>query len=166
MTITHSGSGRSWMRGEGLQDFMFQCFGNGFRAAIDMKFAVDILKMFFYRVDSDAGSGGDHFVGISFHQQIEHFFFPGGKIEGVLCGHLGPEMLKYSQATTASIEVLSEGNKLTMKVADNGIGFNYSQAQYGNGLSNMQQRAAVWKDHLSIESSPGNGASIFLELRL
>ena len=75
-------------------------------------------------------------------------------------------LVKYSQATTASIEVLSEGNKLTMKVEDNGIGFNYSQAQYGNGLSNMQQRAAVWKDHLSIESSPGNGASIFLELRL
>ena len=75
-------------------------------------------------------------------------------------------LVKYSQATTASIEVLSEGNKLTMKVEDNGVGFNHSQAQYGNGLSNMQQRAAAWKDRLRIESSPGNGASIFLELRL
>lgn len=75
-------------------------------------------------------------------------------------------LVKYSQATAASIEVLSEGNKLTMKVEDNGIGFNHSQAQYGNGLSNMQQRAAFWKDRLNIKSSPGNGASIFLELRL
>ena len=49
---------------------------------------------------------------------------------------------------------------------DNGIGFNHDQQQYGNGLANMRKRAASWNDCLRIESEPGKGTSVILEMRI
>ncbi len=52
-------------------------------------------------------------------------------------------LTKYSQATEAAeVKVFSEDEKLILQVNDNGIGFDNSKPVYGNGLTNMQQRAA------------------------
>lgn len=75
-------------------------------------------------------------------------------------------LAKYSQATKAEVKVFSEDGKLILQVNDNGIGFDNSKPVYGNGLTNMQQRAHFWNDRLSIQSSPGKGTSIQLELLL
>jgi ligand-binding sensor domain-containing protein/two-component sensor histidine kinase len=73
-------------------------------------------------------------------------------------------LVKYSKATTAKVIIETEGKKLRMTINDNGIGFDSSQPQYGNGISNMRQRAGTWKDQLEIKSVPGKGTEVVLEM--
>ena len=75
-------------------------------------------------------------------------------------------LVKYSQATEAMVNISTGDGKLNMEIIDNGTGFDKSVNAYGNGLANMQQRAAFWNDTLSIQSMPGKGTSITLELHL
>jgi two-component system, NarL family, sensor histidine kinase UhpB len=73
-------------------------------------------------------------------------------------------LVKYSKATTAKVIVETDKNKVRMIIADNGIGFNNSQSQYGNGIHNMRQRAGSGNDLLRIESEPGQGTAVTLEM--
>ncbi|MNY79683.1 nitrate/nitrite sensor protein NarQ [compost metagenome] len=64
------------------------------------------------------------------------------------------------------VNISTGDGKLNMEISDNGTGFDKSVNAYGNGLANMQQRAAFWNDTLTIQSMPGKGTSITLELHL
>ncbi|HYV92896.1 MAG TPA: two-component regulator propeller domain-containing protein [Chitinophagales bacterium] len=75
-------------------------------------------------------------------------------------------LVKYSNATRASV-LVSQGNQnVTFIVRDNGVGFDSSLSYNGNGLINMKRRAQEINASLFIESSPGNGTSIELSLKL
>ena len=73
-------------------------------------------------------------------------------------------LVKYSKATEAKVIIETEGKKMRMTITDNGIGFDSSQPQYGNGINNMRQRAGTWKDQLEIKSVPGKGTEVMLEM--
>jgi two-component system, NarL family, sensor histidine kinase UhpB len=73
-------------------------------------------------------------------------------------------LAKYSKATSARLVVEMDRRKLRMTISDNGIGFYIDQASTGNGIHNMQQRAASHKDHLQIKSEPGQGTVVMLEM--
>ncbi|HEY6506166.1 MAG TPA: ATP-binding protein, partial [Chitinophagaceae bacterium] len=73
-------------------------------------------------------------------------------------------LVKYSKATAAKVIVNAETGKVYMMVSDNGIGFNSDLSQYGNGISNMKKRAEAWNDSLYIESRPGKGTEVRLEM--
>lgn len=73
-------------------------------------------------------------------------------------------LVKYSGATSARVVVETERKKLIMSITDNGVGFDSNRPQYGNGISNMKQRAGAWKDQLQIKSEPGKGTAVRLEM--
>jgi signal transduction histidine kinase len=49
-------------------------------------------------------------------------------------------------------------------IEDNGTGFDMELVKPGNGLQNMKQRASLLKGALSINSQPGAGTRLMLEM--
>lgn len=73
---------------------------------------------------------------------------------------------KYSKCTLASVEVLVKNNALLLKVIDNGAGFDVTRADSGNGLGNMQKRAASLGGKLHIVSTADSGTTVSLTVPL
>ncbi len=73
---------------------------------------------------------------------------------------------KYSKATQVDFEIMKSGNKLTLAIKDNGVGFEIENTNAGNGLVNMKERAKIIKATCSIESKKGIGTKIEIRLPL
>ena len=67
--------------------------------------------------------------------------------------------LKYSGCTLLKIQIFLEAGKFVLVVEDNGSGFDVSAHRQGNGLCNMQTRAAEIGGRLTINSSSEKGGS-------
>jgi signal transduction histidine kinase len=59
-----------------------------------------------------------------------------------------------------------QGGRLTLRVADDGRGFDRSQAHEGNGLTTMTRRAAELGGRTEIASPPGGGTVVTLDVPL
>ena len=73
-------------------------------------------------------------------------------------------MVKYAGASRAMFNIKEEQGKLVMLIEDNGKGFDSNKETQGNGLKNMKKRAIEIGGVLSIDSEPGAGTIIKLEL--
>jgi signal transduction histidine kinase len=73
-------------------------------------------------------------------------------------------MVKYAQANKAMFTIKEEKNILRMMIRDDGKGFDMNKATQGNGLKNMMRRASEIGGELHIESFPGNGTTIQLDV--
>jgi len=74
-------------------------------------------------------------------------------------------IVKYARATHVLLSFNRKGNNLLLTIEDNGAGFEIAHpesAVRGNGLKNMEKRAAMLKGKLSINSQVGKGTSINL----
>jgi signal transduction histidine kinase/tetratricopeptide (TPR) repeat protein len=74
-------------------------------------------------------------------------------------------LVKYSEAKHALIKVSLEGQSVSMLVKDDGKGFDSHAVISGNGLYNMKQRAAAMGAAFSIQSSPGKGTEVRLNIK-
>ena len=72
--------------------------------------------------------------------------------------------VKYSNATEVSIVLQGEADGLKMVIIDNGDGFDTRTAYPGNGIKNMQERAAGMSAVLKVDSIKGTGTTIALEV--
>jgi len=69
--------------------------------------------------------------------------------------------VKYSGADGIEVRFhLKQKKELMMQITDNGCGFEYKNKSQGNGLGNMQKRAAEIKGKLIVTTTPGGGTSI------
>ena len=75
-------------------------------------------------------------------------------------------LVKYSDAEEARVKVSADRHLIRLEVEDNGKGFDVNTLRFGNGLQNMKQRAEKWKAILQVQSKPGEGTSIVLDMRL
>jgi signal transduction histidine kinase len=75
-------------------------------------------------------------------------------------------VLRHAQATHADVLLESCEQGLLLIIEDNGIGFDYDEAvQRGRlGLFGMRERAEMLGGHLVVESSPGAGTTVFVEV--
>jgi len=73
---------------------------------------------------------------------------------------------KYSGCKRIVVHLTHLPNALTLKIEDDGRGFDRLQTMNGNGLSNMTYRAKNIQAELRIESVPGQGSTILLILPL
>ena len=73
---------------------------------------------------------------------------------------------KYAHAAIIEVDVFIIPEYLRMIVLDNGIGFTIDSAKEGIGLTNMKRRAELVGGKLEIESSPGNGCKIIVDIPL
>lgn len=74
-------------------------------------------------------------------------------------------LVKYANATRAEITLTGERKQIRFCVRDNGVGFDPSRENAGNGLKNMRRRAKEMKAELQIESTIGIGTTIELVLK-
>ena len=68
--------------------------------------------------------------------------------------------VKYSGAQTLKIQFILEKDTLTIRIADNGKGFDLSSIRKGHGLTNMMKRSRDLQGNLEIESKPGHGTTL------
>ena len=73
-------------------------------------------------------------------------------------------MVKYADANKAMFAIKSEKNNLSMTIRDNGKGFDMNTSIVGNGLKNMKRRANEMGANLLIDSYPGRGTTIRLNI--
>jgi signal transduction histidine kinase len=75
-------------------------------------------------------------------------------------------IVKHAQATQVELRIHCEGNRLRIEVADNGCGFAQAPVNAGaDGLDNMRQRLAEIGGECRIQSQPGAGTTIQVEIR-
>lgn len=77
-------------------------------------------------------------------------------------------VLKHSQATEAAVVVKAAPGHLSISIRDNGIGFpaNGSSSDAGFGLSGIRERAEIMRGTAKIDSSPGQGVNLQVQLPL
>jgi signal transduction histidine kinase len=74
--------------------------------------------------------------------------------------------LKHAKATKITILILNKNGILTIRIVDNGIGFNVETSKKGVGLINMISRTEALGGTIDIQSQPGKGCQLFLEFTL
>ncbi|MFC7356747.1 tetratricopeptide repeat protein [Jejudonia soesokkakensis] len=72
--------------------------------------------------------------------------------------------LKYSEATKITVFIAEENGVLTIKITDNGKGFDHATVEKGNGFNTIQKRAKDLKGKASILSTPGEGTVVSLSI--
>jgi signal transduction histidine kinase len=74
--------------------------------------------------------------------------------------------IKYAEASKIEISLVNRETVLNFGYIDNGNGFDVSEAKKvkGLGITGIENRAAILGANLTIDSSLGNGISVFLKL--
>ena len=70
--------------------------------------------------------------------------------------------LKYSGCSTVEVALEENDKQLTLRISDNGQGFDLSavQSYNGNGLASMATRAQEVGGRATVSSSPGHGTVV------
>jgi signal transduction histidine kinase len=73
-------------------------------------------------------------------------------------------IVKYANASLVDITVQKRNGDIFMSIADNGIGFDAGVRSKGLGLENIKRRVQVFNGQFTIQSSPGNGCRLDVEI--
>ncbi|MFN3446541.1 MAG: sensor histidine kinase [Bacteroidia bacterium] len=73
-------------------------------------------------------------------------------------------IIKHAQATEVNLQLIQHPEHLTLMIEDNVKGFNPDNKQLGMGLRNIESRVLYINGILHIDSSPGNGTTITIEI--
>ena len=71
----------------------------------------------------------------------------------------------HAQARHARVSLKEDSNQCILSITDDGVGFD-PKRQRGMGLLGMQERVTQLGGRFAVESSPGNGTAIRVELPL
>jgi len=71
---------------------------------------------------------------------------------------------RHARAHRVSVRLGVEQNRVVLDVADDGVGFESGRAMDGFGLRNMRERAFAVGGLLRVETAPGKGTQVRLEL--
>lgn len=75
--------------------------------------------------------------------------------------------IKHAQATELEVDLISQADILTLKVQDNGTGFDLSECRRGVGWWNIENRVRRMNGEIAIGKNPGgSGASITMTIPL
>ncbi len=69
-------------------------------------------------------------------------------------------VVKYSQATAATVTLTIRGGSLTFEVADDGVGFDAQTVSRGIGLQSMSDRLEALGGSVEVRSTPGRGTTV------
>jgi signal transduction histidine kinase len=73
-------------------------------------------------------------------------------------------LVKYARCSFVSMEISHSDRQLVMKISDNGAGFDMNNHRKGNGLANMRKRAKNINAIINVQSAPGKGTTIILQV--
>jgi signal transduction histidine kinase len=89
------------------------------------------------------------------------------EVEGVLFRLIQESLtnvMKHASATAVGVELVEANETVTLRVTDDGAGFDTNQVSAGFGLVGMQDRASLIGGTLSVESAPGSGTTVRAEV--
>jgi signal transduction histidine kinase len=75
-------------------------------------------------------------------------------------------VVKHARASKVDVEITFENRHLGFRVIDDGVGFDTTQAEKGNGQQLMRQRATRCHGTLEVVSRPGAGTTVELRARI
>ena len=75
-------------------------------------------------------------------------------------------ILKYSKADVIEVALKILNNSICLRIYDNGIGFDPKVNSKGIGLNNIKKRTELFSGNFLINSSPGNGCEVLVEIPL
>jgi signal transduction histidine kinase len=75
-------------------------------------------------------------------------------------------ILRHAKAETVSVELYTDGGNLVLAVEDDGAGFEPGQRAAGAGIVGMRERAELVGGRLDLDSEPGLGTHVRLEIPL
>ena len=75
-------------------------------------------------------------------------------------------ILKYADCKTIDVDLILNNDKIKMRIADDGIGFDLNAIKGGIGLSNMRRRTELFGGEFTVFSSPGNGCELVIMIPL
>lgn len=78
----------------------------------------------------------------------------------LICKEIINNSIKYSEASTITINIITNRKNIQITITDNGKGFDPQTVKKGYGLKNMQYRAEQIRYQVKLSSSSGNGTSI------
>ena len=110
-------------------------------------------------------------IGIPVDVRFEPSLLPPGLIEAqreldafrVVQEALG-NAARHSGATQVTIDAAVVDRSITIRVTDNGKGFDPTAPHAGLGLAGMQERSAILLGHLGVESDPTTGTTVALTI--
>jgi len=73
-------------------------------------------------------------------------------------------IVKYANASLVDITVQKRNGDIFMSIQDNGIGFDAEVRRNGLGLENIKRRVQVFNGNFNIQSSPGKGCKLDIEI--
>jgi len=75
-------------------------------------------------------------------------------------------LVKHSKAEEASVTLERDVRSARLRVADNGVGFDRDdvRSRHGLGLTSMTERVRMLGGHLALQSAPGHGTQLTIEL--
>lgn len=75
-------------------------------------------------------------------------------------------VIKHSKATEAIVQLSYDNKIMALTVEDDGVGFNTSMqhGKNGIGLKNVESRVKMLHGKIDIQSQPGKGTSVFIEM--
>jgi ligand-binding sensor domain-containing protein/signal transduction histidine kinase len=71
---------------------------------------------------------------------------------------------KHAEASHVAVELTLAGSRLGLTVRDDGRGFDPAIATEGRGLANLERRSVALHGRLRVESAPGRGTTIHLDV--
>lgn len=81
-----------------------------------------------------------------------------------ICQELVQNVIKHAQATHVRIQIILHKDSLNLMVEDNGIGLNKERMTRGFGFGTVQSNVDLFKGTLEIESQPGRGCLVLIDL--
>ena len=69
-------------------------------------------------------------------------------------------IVRHSEATSASVSVRAHRRRLILQIGDDGIGFNQTTVTAGLGLASVRERLAAVDGGIEIDSTPGGGTRL------
>jgi signal transduction histidine kinase len=83
-----------------------------------------------------------------------------------ICQELVQNVIKHAGATSLWIQVIDHKDSLNIIVEDNGTGMQKKDITRGFGFTTIQSKVNLFKGSLGIESQPGKGSMVLVDLSL
>ncbi|HEY0756301.1 MAG TPA: sensor histidine kinase [Ktedonobacteraceae bacterium] len=73
---------------------------------------------------------------------------------------------RHAQASAVAVELTQDTTHITLRIHDDGQGYELSQSRAGLGIGGMRERLSLLGGSLSIDSQPGQGTTVSAQLPL
>lgn len=81
-----------------------------------------------------------------------------------ICQEALSNVMYHAQAENAEINIQDTGNAIRLAITDNGKGFDLKKEKKSSGLTSMRERAASINGKLCVDSQPGKGTRVLVEI--